>query len=87
MNNDQHAPAPRSAEFRLYAELNDFLADDHRGRSFVQHFKGTPSVKNVIEAFDSFTRCAECGRVYWQGSHFDRMSRLVGELRESAGER
>lgn len=50
MNNDLHAPAPRSAEFRLYAELNDFLADDHRGRSFVRHFRGTPSVKNVIEA-------------------------------------
>lgn len=27
----------------------------------------------VLEEFDTFTRCTGCGRVYWPGSHFDRL--------------
>lgn len=27
----------------------------------------------VLERFDAFTRCSGCGRVYWPGSHFDRL--------------
>lgn len=27
----------------------------------------------VLEDFDAFSRCTECGRVYWPGSHFDRL--------------
>ena len=47
---DAHAPAPRSAEFRFYEELNDFLPPGRRRRSFVHAFRGTPSVKDTIEA-------------------------------------
>ena len=36
----------------------------------------------VAAAYDDFTRCAGCGRIYWEGSHVDRMrerlERLVG---------
>ncbi len=35
---------------RFYQELNDFLAPAHRGREFEHFVKGTPSVKDVIEA-------------------------------------
>jgi len=31
-------------------------------------------------AFDEFQRCRGCGRVYWQGSHYQRLSSLLNEL-------
>jgi uncharacterized protein with PIN domain len=40
----------RTAEFRFYEELNDFLPPDRRKRPFAYAFKGTPSVKDAIEA-------------------------------------
>jgi uncharacterized protein with PIN domain len=39
-----------SANFRFYAELNDFLPPARRGRSFAHRFNGTPSVKDTVEA-------------------------------------
>lgn len=38
------------AEFRFYAELNDFLPADLRGRSFPYEFSGQPTVKDAVEA-------------------------------------
>ncbi|OBJ98387.1 hypothetical protein A5638_10365 [Mycolicibacterium fortuitum] len=32
--------------------------------------------------YDEFSRCPECGRIYWAGSHFDKLSRLVDRLLE-----
>jgi uncharacterized protein with PIN domain len=45
-----HAPVKRRAEFRFYAELNDFLPQRRRQRPFAYGFRGTPSVKDTIEA-------------------------------------
>lgn len=39
-----------SATFRFYAELNDFLPRGRRKRSFAHRFRGTPPVKDTIEA-------------------------------------
>jgi uncharacterized protein with PIN domain len=39
------------AWFRFYAELNEFLPSDKRGKLFEYSFKGNPSVKDAIEAF------------------------------------
>ena len=47
---DPYAPIERTAEFRFYEELNDFLPDQYRKRSFPYRFRGTPSVKDCIEA-------------------------------------
>ncbi|HEX6997110.1 MAG TPA: Mut7-C RNAse domain-containing protein [Gammaproteobacteria bacterium] len=47
---DPHAPVERAAEFRFYAELNDFLPPEHRRRTFTRTFTGNPSVKDTIEA-------------------------------------
>ena len=47
---DPHAPIERTAEFRFYEELNDFLPDQYRKRSFPYRFRGAPSVKDCIEA-------------------------------------
>ena len=47
---DPHAPVMHSATFRFYEELNDFLPPDRRKTSFSHSFRGTPSVKDTIEA-------------------------------------
>lgn len=30
--------------------------------------------------FDAFYRCTRCGRVYWKGSHYQRMQRFIQRL-------
>lgn len=49
-DSDPHAAPEHSAEFRFYAELNDFLPPSRRQRSFEYRFTGTPAVKDAIEA-------------------------------------
>ncbi|MBC7225162.1 MAG: twitching motility protein PilT, partial [Anaerolineae bacterium] len=34
---------------------------------------------------EEFRRCAQCGRVYWKGSHYRRMHRLVQEIVRQVG--
>ena len=34
--------------------------------------------------YDDFYRCVACGRVYWRGSHYERMERLVDRVRQAA---
>jgi uncharacterized protein with PIN domain len=34
----------------------------------------------TLRYFEKFGRCAGCDSIYWPGSHFDRMSRLVEEI-------
>lgn len=31
----------------------------------------------TLDCFTEFSRCPGCGRVYWKGSHYDRLARLV----------
>lgn len=35
--------------------------------------------------FNEFRQCADCSRVFWRGSHFDRLATLVEEVREGLG--
>ncbi|HSK08022.1 MAG TPA: Mut7-C RNAse domain-containing protein [Vicinamibacterales bacterium] len=35
-----------------------------------------------LEAFDQFLQCEGCGRVYWRGSHYERLVRLIADLGE-----
>jgi len=37
----------------------------------------------IAEVYDEFLRCEQCGRVYWKGSHYDRMRRWGETLRAS----
>jgi len=41
----------KTANFRFYEELNDFLPFDKKKITFSHQFYGTPSVKDVIESF------------------------------------
>lgn len=47
---DPHSPPQQTAEFRFYAELNDFLPAHRRKRAFFYTFSGSPAVKDTIEA-------------------------------------
>ncbi len=40
----------KTASFRFYEELNDFLPEQKRKKSFSYRFSGSPSVKDAIEA-------------------------------------
>ncbi|MGH2819947.1 MAG: Mut7-C RNAse domain-containing protein [Actinomycetota bacterium] len=35
--------------------------------------------------YDRFRRCASCGQLFWEGSHYRRMERFVAEIRRAAG--
>lgn len=34
--------------------------------------------------YDRFLRCTNCGQVYWKGSHFERMEKLIAQIRGDA---
>jgi uncharacterized protein with PIN domain len=34
----------------------------------------------ILAAFDQFRACRDCGQVYWPGSHYDRMERMIESL-------
>jgi len=36
--------------------------------------------------FDRFWMCGDCQRIYWQGSHYERMRHLIEEVLGSAGQ-
>jgi hypothetical protein len=40
-----------AAQFRFYAELNDFLPEESRGKELARHFTVSGSVKDFIESF------------------------------------
>lgn len=37
--------------------------------------------ERVRDVFDAFMRCPSCDRVYWKGSHYERMQHLVAACR------
>jgi hypothetical protein len=49
-NSESQSPTRRSAQFRFYEELNDFLPMNQRRRTFSYEFSGKPSVKDIVEA-------------------------------------
>jgi uncharacterized protein len=38
----------------------------------------------TAELYDEFRQCPQCSRVYWKGTHYERMRRWIDELRCSA---
>lgn len=35
---------------------------------------------DVLARFDAFSRCTNCGRIYWPGSHYDRLRRRLERI-------
>jgi hypothetical protein len=48
-NSESHSPGRRSARFRFYEELNDYLPLKQRQQTFCFDFSGNPSVKDIVE--------------------------------------
>lgn len=42
--------------------------------------------RGVAERCEEFTRCPVCLRIYWKGSHYDHMQRIIAGVRERDGE-
>ena len=38
--------------------------------------------ENTARYFNEFWQCADCSRIYWKGSHYDRMLRLVEKIEQ-----
>ena len=36
----------------------------------------------VLQSFGQFYRCQQCGKVYWQGSHYERMQEAIEKLKQ-----
>lgn len=41
----------------------------------------------TILYYDEFFQCADCRKIYWRGSHFDRMTTFINELCAVNGQR
>ena len=68
--------ARRAAPFTRCVRCGGAL--DQVGRAEVaERLAGEP---RTLRYFDTFGRCVDCGSIYWPGSHFERMSRLVQEV-------
>ncbi|MGA3029167.1 MAG: Mut7-C RNAse domain-containing protein [Candidatus Limnocylindrales bacterium] len=68
--------ADLAAPFSRCVRCNGAL--EHVDRAAVaERLAGEP---RTLRYFDTFGRCLDCGAIYWQGSHFDRMSRLVHQV-------
>ncbi|NIQ01619.1 MAG: Mut7-C ubiquitin/RNAse domain-containing protein [Nitrospinaceae bacterium] len=60
--------------FTLCIECNTSLGPVHPDR--IDHL--LPPA--VLQTFQEYYHCIDCGRVYWEGSHAQRMKQLVREL-------
>jgi uncharacterized protein with PIN domain len=68
--------APLARPFSRCVRCNGEIEPVDRA-AVVERLAGEP---RTLRYFDAFGRCAGCGAIYWQGSHFDRMSRLVADV-------
>jgi len=77
--------AEKKIWFRFYKELNDFLPKKRKKVRFQIKYEQKQSVirqlkPRTIICFDEFFKCSSCSKVYWKGSHFERMRKLIFEL-------
>uniref|UniRef100_Q02CI7 Twitching motility protein PilT n=1 Tax=Solibacter usitatus (strain Ellin6076) TaxID=234267 RepID=Q02CI7_SOLUE len=40
--------------------------------------------ERIADLHNHFMRCPSCGRVYWKGSHYDRMRELIEDIKKRA---
>jgi uncharacterized protein with PIN domain len=36
----------------------------------------------TIKYYDEFYRCTDCGRIFWKGTHYERMLRKIAKYSE-----
>jgi len=40
--------------------------------------------ESIAEKHDDFQKCPQCGRIFWKGTHYERMRRWVEDVQSSA---
>ena len=70
----RYALAPQAAPFSRCLRCNGHLTIV--SKADIQ--KQLPS--ETLERYDKFRRCPDCGQIYWRGSHYQHMERLVERL-------
>ncbi len=38
---------------------------------------------DVVQYYDAFHQCDDCGQIYWKGSHYEKMERMIAEILSS----
>jgi len=66
----------RARPFSRCVRCNDVLRSVDRA-AVAERLAGEP---RTLRSFDTFAECAGCGSIYWPGSHFDRLSAMLGPL-------
>lgn len=67
------------APFRRCLRCNGLLAPVEKAEVAANLLPGT------LQYYDAFHRCADCGQVYWAGSHYKRMQRFLSQLLPGGG--
>ncbi|MBE9560755.1 MAG: Mut7-C ubiquitin/RNAse domain-containing protein [Proteobacteria bacterium] len=45
----------------------------------------TRLLPKTIKYYDEFYQCEDCGKIYWQGSHFLKMQKMIDNINVAAG--
>ncbi len=77
-------------QFNLYSKINPFsLCLECNGkikRVAKQRISGHLPSK-VKEYYNKFYQCQSCRKIYWQGSHYNKLSQIVGRVKKQGGVR
>jgi len=73
----------RSVGIRLYIDLNKTRCPKCNGSLSKRRAEDikTPLPSAILKAYDVFFVCENCGAVYWQGSHYKSMLKILSEAR------
>jgi uncharacterized protein len=72
-------------KFDLFSSINPFtLCLDCNGpiKAVKKEMVWEALLPRTKESFDNFYRCENCGKVYWPGSHFQKMQRTINWIKE-----
>jgi uncharacterized protein len=75
--NERYHLLPHAEPFKRCLECNAVLEAVAKGQVIAP--------ERILTDNDDFRRCPGCRRVFWKGSHFQRMSELIAALRAPSG--
>lgn len=83
-NTEKHGQLIEVMEkFDLYSQIRSFTRCMTCNAPLVSKSKETVRDRvdpEIYECFHDFSYCSDCDKVFWKGSHFDRMERLILDI-------
>jgi hypothetical protein len=76
------------ARFDLYSSMKPFALCIECGGAVSRVDKASVAAalpEKTRECYDEFYKCGLCGKIYWQGSHYADLEKIVEELRKESG--